>query len=78
MDSRGFGESYGFELLVQKRTVNNVYGIAAYTFGKSQISNATGMLLPSNWDSRHIFSITAGKYFGKYIANISTLIENLR
>ncbi len=65
VDSRGFGETYGFELLVQKRTLNNFYGIAAYTFGKSQFSDASGELLPSSWDSRHILSITAGKYFGK-------------
>ena len=65
VDSRGFGETYGFELLVQKRTINNFYGIAAYTFGKSQFSDASGDLLPSSWDSRHILSITAGKYFGK-------------
>ncbi len=65
VDSRGFGETYGFELLVQKRTLNNFYGIAAYTFGKSQFSYASGELLPSSWDSRHILSITAGKYFGK-------------
>ena len=65
VDSRAFGETYGFELLVQKRTLNNFYGIAAYTFGKSQFSDASGELLPSSWDSRHILSITAGKYFGK-------------
>lgn len=65
LDSRGFGETYGVELLVQKRTLNNFYGIAAYTFGKSQFSDASADLLPSSWDSRHILSITAGKYFAK-------------
>jgi hypothetical protein len=65
VDSRGFGETYGFELLVQKRTLNDFYGIAAYTFGKSQFSNDNGDLLPSSWDSLHILSLTAGKYFGK-------------
>ncbi|SEF54419.1 PEGA domain-containing protein [Halpernia humi] len=65
LDSRGKGETYGFELLAQKRTLNNYYGIAAYTFGYSKFSNANGDLLPSSWDARHILSITGGKYFGR-------------
>ena len=65
LDSRSTGRTYGFELLVQKRTLNNFYGIAAYTYGKSEFSNASGELLPSSWDSRHIFTLTAGKYFKK-------------
>lgn len=63
LDSRGFGETYGVELLAQKRTLNDFYGIAAYTYGYSRFSNAQGTLLPSSWDSRHILSVTTGKYF---------------
>lgn len=65
VDSRGFGETYGIELLAQKRTLNNFYGIMAYTFGYSKFSNSVGKLLPSSWDSRHIVSLTTGKYFNK-------------
>ncbi|MBW8361270.1 MAG: TonB-dependent receptor [Kaistella sp.] len=65
LDSRGFGETYGIEVLAQKRTVNNFYGIAAYTFGYSKFSNSIGALLPSSWDSRHILTLTTGKYFKK-------------
>ncbi|MHA7608061.1 TonB-dependent receptor [Elizabethkingia meningoseptica] len=65
LDSRGTGETYGIELLVQKRTLNNFYGIAAYTFGYSKFSNAVKSLLPSSWDSRHILTLTTGKYFNK-------------
>ncbi len=63
LDSRAFGETYGFEVLAQKRTKDDFYGIAAYTFGYSKFSDANGELLPSSWDSRHILSLTAGKYF---------------
>lgn len=63
LDSRGEGETYGMEVLVQKRTTNNFYGIVAYTFGYSKFSNAAGNLLPSSWDSRHILTLSAGKYF---------------
>lgn len=65
LDSRGVGETYGVEILAQKRTVNNFYGIAAYTFGYSKFSDAVGNLLPSSWDTRHIVSLTAGKYLGR-------------
>ncbi|WP_407401396.1 TonB-dependent receptor plug domain-containing protein [Chryseobacterium sp.] len=65
LDSRGIGETYGFEILAQKRTTNNFYGIVAYTFGYSKFSNENKDLLPSSWDSRHIMTLTAGKYFGK-------------
>ena len=63
LDSRGFGETYGLEFLAQKRTTNDFYGIVAYTFGYSKFSNSVGSLLPSSWDSRHILTMTAGKYF---------------
>lgn len=66
VDSRGLGETYGLEFLAQKRTVNNYYGIVAYTFGYSKFSNASGNLLPSSWDSRHILSLSTGKYFHKH------------
>ncbi len=65
LDSRGTGETYGIELLAQKRTLNNFYGIVAYTFGYSKFSNGNEKLLPSSWDSRHILTLTTGKYFGK-------------
>lgn len=63
LDSRGFGETYGVEFLAQKRTLNNFYGIVAYTFGFSKFSDSAGNLLPSSWDSRHILTMTTGKYF---------------
>ena len=65
VDSRGFGETYGVEFLAQKRTLNNFYGIVAYTFGYSKFSDGAGNLLPSSWDSRNILSISAGKVLQK-------------
>ncbi|PIE50538.1 MAG: ferric aerobactin receptor [Flavobacteriales bacterium] len=65
LDSRGKGETYGLEVLVQKRTVNDYYGILAYTFGYSQFSNGNEKLLASSWDNRHILSATLGKNFRK-------------
>jgi hypothetical protein len=63
LDARGKGKTYGVEFLVQKRTINNFYGIAAYTFGYSKFSDVNNKFSASSWDSRHIFTLTAGKYF---------------
>lgn len=63
LDSRGAGRTYGVEFLAQKRTVNNFYGILAYTFGYSRFTDSGATLIPSSWDSRHILTFTAGKYF---------------
>ena len=65
LDSRGKGETYGFEVLAQKRTTNDFYGILAYTFGYSKFSDINNNLKPSSWDSRHILTLSAGKYFNK-------------
>lgn len=65
LDSRGEGETYGFEVLAQKRAFNNLYGILAYTYGYSNFSDINGDLFSSAWDSRHILSMTVGKYFSK-------------
>ena len=65
LDSRGTGKTYGVEFLAQKRTVNNFYGIVAYTFGYSEFTDFSGKSLPSSWDTRHILTMTAGKYFKK-------------
>ncbi len=71
LDYRGLGETYGIEFLAQKRTINDFYGILAYTFGYSKFSDNTGSLLPSSWDSRHILSVSAGKVL-KRNWNLST------
>lgn len=63
LDSRGKGKTYGIEFLAQKRTINDFYGILAYTYGFSKFSDGVGNELPSSWDSRHILTLSAGKYF---------------
>lgn len=59
------GKTYGLEVLFQQRLYKGFYGIAAYTFGKSQFTNASGTYAPSSWDSRHIINLTMGKRLGK-------------
>jgi hypothetical protein len=53
------------EMLYQQRLFNGAYGILAYTWVRSEFTNADGKYAPSSWDSRHIVSLTGGKKFGK-------------
>lgn len=57
------GKTYGIEFMAQRRISKGFYGILAYTFGKSQFSNANDIFAPSSWDSRQIISFTGGKRF---------------
>ncbi|MFD0993072.1 TonB-dependent receptor [Tenacibaculum geojense] len=59
--SNNQGRAYGFELLAQRRSINGLYGIASYTFVKSEFKDALGNFVPSTWDNRHLLTLTAGK-----------------
>jgi hypothetical protein len=45
--------------------VKNFFAIASYTFFYSEFSGVANQYLPSVWDSRHLFSLTAGYKFKK-------------
>ncbi|MBA6155541.1 TonB-dependent receptor [Tenacibaculum sp. S7007] len=59
--SNSKGRAYGFEFLAQKKSYDGLYGIATYTFVRSEFKNALGEFIPSTWDNRHLLTITAGK-----------------
>ena len=59
------GRAYGVEILYQQRLYKGFYGIASYTFGKSEFRNIAGVYLPSAWDARHIANLTIGKRLGR-------------
>jgi len=59
------GRTYGVEILYQQRLLKGFYGIAAFTFGRSEFTDANGKYVPSSWDSRQIINLTMGKRFGR-------------
>ena len=59
--SNSKGRAYGFELLAQKKSYKGLYGIASYTFVRSEFKNTLGNYIPSTWDNKHLVTITAGK-----------------
>ncbi len=62
--SNGKSRAYGLEFLVQQKLTNNLYGILAYTWYKSQFTGADGSTyIPSAWDNRNLISFTGGYKF---------------
>jgi len=59
------GRSYGVEFLAQQKLFKGFYGIASYTFVKSEFTNANGRFAPSSWDFGHIVNLTGGKRLPK-------------
>lgn len=58
--SVGEGETYGFEFFVQQKLVSKLFYVASYSWLRSKFSGLDAELLPSSWDSRHLFSLTLG------------------
>ncbi|MDE0536823.1 TonB-dependent receptor [Tenacibaculum sp. L6] len=65
VSSTSEGRAYGFELLAQKKSYSGLYGIASYTFVRSEFKNTLGEYIPSTWDNKHLLTVTAGKKFNK-------------
>lgn len=63
VNSSSRGRSYGYEVLVQQKLWKGFFGIMAYTFVRSEFTDADGNYKPSSWDNRHIVNLTAGKKF---------------
>lgn len=63
VNSTSSGRSYGMELFMQRAIKKGVYGIASYTFVRSEFTNGNSSYTVSSWDNRHIVSITGGKQF---------------
>lgn len=58
--SVGRGRAYGLELFAQQKLTKRLFGFGSYTYVISQFSGLDGVLLPSAWDNRHLFSFTLG------------------
>lgn len=63
--SNGLGEVFGFEVYAQQKLVKNYFAVVSYTFYNSKFSGFDGVLRPSAWDYRHLFSGLLGRKFNK-------------
>ncbi|MCH8554808.1 MAG: TonB-dependent receptor [Schleiferiaceae bacterium] len=57
------GAAYGFEVSYEQKLFKGFYGIAAYTYVRSEFEDRNGNVIPSTWDFRNLVSITGGKRF---------------
>ncbi|MEQ9308350.1 MAG: TonB-dependent receptor [Balneolaceae bacterium] len=58
--SSGEGRTYGTEILFQQKFNGQIYGIAAFTFYKSEFSGLDGVFRPSLWDNNVLISLLGG------------------
>lgn len=67
----GEGRAYGVELMLRTQEFYGIVASLAYTWYHSEFKaldsrlRNTGHYIPSSWDNRHIFSLTATRKFGK-------------
>ncbi len=59
------GRAYGFELLGRLKEFQNTNLVLSYTYVRSEFRDLNNNWLPSSWDNRHLFNITATKKFNR-------------
>jgi len=59
------GRAYGFELLGRLKDFKNTNLVFSYTYVRSEFRDIDNYWIPSSWDNRHLFNITATKKFNR-------------
>jgi hypothetical protein len=65
VQSKGKGETYGFEFFVQQKLMKKLFYVLSYTYVRSAYSGVNTVLIASSWDNQHLISSTLGYKFGK-------------
>ena len=64
VDFTGKGEAVGFEVL-NRVNLKGFNLLASYTFVRSKFTDINDRLIPSSWDSKHLFTLTGTKELPK-------------
>lgn len=59
------GRAYGIELLGRLKEFKKTNLVFSYTFVRSEFRDLNSVWIPSSWDNRHLFNLTATKQFNK-------------
>jgi len=59
------GRAYGFELLGRLKEFKKTNMVFSYTFVRSEFRDAESGWIPSSWDNRHLFNVTATKQLNR-------------
>jgi outer membrane receptor for ferrienterochelin and colicin len=57
------GRAYGFELLGRLREFRKINLVFSYTYVRSEFRGLNSRMIPSSWDNKHLFNLTATKKF---------------
>lgn len=60
------GRAYGIELLGRIKNLEGLNLVFSYTWVRSEFQDLDENYIPTSWDNRHLFNITATKSFKKY------------
>ncbi len=63
--SKSEGRAYGVELLGRLREFRGTNLVFSYTYVRSEFRGSSGEWIPSSWDNRHLFNLTATKNLGR-------------
>ena len=59
------GRSFGIEFLARSRDFYGFNLVLSYTLVRSEFQNLEGAYIPTTWDNRHIFNLTAQRSFSR-------------
>ena len=59
------GRAYGFELLGRLKEFRRTNLVFSYTFVRSEFRGLDSRMIPSSWDNKHLFNLTATKKFNR-------------
>ena len=65
VSSTGKGRAFGVEVMNRTRLSDKLNLTASYTFYRSQMKDKNGKFISTNWDNRHLVSITSTYNFNK-------------
>jgi hypothetical protein len=57
------GRAYGFELLGRLKEFRKINLVFSYTYVRSEFRGLDSRMIPSSWDNKHLFNLTATKKF---------------
>jgi hypothetical protein len=59
------GRAYGIELLGRLKEFNRINLVFSYTYVRSEFKGIESGMIPSSWDNKHLFNLTATKKFNR-------------
>lgn len=59
------GRAYGIELLGRFKEFKRINLVFSYTYVRSEFKGLSSVMIPSSWDNKHLFNLTATRKFNR-------------